>query len=229
MQKFVCTCPDLSHYAYALYIIFYLLLQAHEYLSADPAEDEDTLPLYPAEFLHTLEPAEMPPHVLTLKVGMPVMLLRNMDQSNGKANGTILKVLELGSRLIKAKIMNGSNAGDTMFIPCIKLYANESSQMPFRLIRTHFPIKPAFALTINKAQGQTLEKMGLYLPKAVFAHGMLHVALSRVGCEDAVNIMVIHSQPVGREGTFTRNIVYEEVLQQPVAMHARPTELRHQM
>ena len=155
----------------------------------------------------------MPPHVLTLKVGMPIMLLRNMNQSEGKANGTILRILELVNRLIKAKILNGSNAGDTMFIPRIKLYANDSSQMPFRLIRTQFPIKPAFAMTINKAQGQTLEKMGLYLPKAVFAHGMLYVALSRVGCEDGVSIMVTHPQPVGKEGTFTRNIVYEEVLQ----------------
>ena len=194
-------------------IRFYHLLQAQEYLSADTVEDEDTLPLYPAEFLHTMEPAEMPPHVLKLKVGMPVMLLRNMDQSEGKANGTILRVLELGNRLIKAKILNGSNAGDTMFIPRIKLYANDSSQMPFRLIRTQFPIKPAFAMTINKAQGQTLEKMGLYLPKPVFAHGMLYVALSRVGCEDGVNIMVTHPQPVGMEGTFTRNIVYKEVLE----------------
>ena len=46
----------------------------------------------------------MPPHVLTLKVGMPVMLLRNMNQSEGKTNGTILKILELGDKLIKAKI-----------------------------------------------------------------------------------------------------------------------------
>ena len=49
-----------------------------------------------------------------------------------------------------------------MFIPRIKLYATVSSQMPFRLIRTHLPIKPAFAMTGNKAQGQTMELMGLY-------------------------------------------------------------------
>ncbi len=52
-----------------------------------------------------------------------------------------------------------------MFIPRIKLYATVSSQMPFRLICTHLPIKPAFAMTVNKAQGQIMELMGLYLPK----------------------------------------------------------------
>ena len=89
--------------------------------------------------------------------------------------------------------------------------------MPFRLICTQFPIKPAFAMTVNKAQEQTLEQMSLYLPKPVFAHGMLYVALSRVSCEDGVNIMVKHPQSVGREGTFTRNIVYEESLASTVA------------
>ena len=101
----------------------------------------------------------------------------------------------------------------TMFIPHIKLYANDSSQMPFRLICMQFPIKPAFAMTVNKAQEQTLEQMSLFLPKPVFAYGMLYVALSCVSCEDGVNIMVKHPQPVGREGTCTRNIVYEEILQ----------------
>ena len=100
-----------------------------------------------------------------------------------------------------------------MFIPRIKLLANEKSHMPFRLIRTQFPIKPAFAMTVNKAQGQTCELVGLYLPKPVFSHGMLYVALSRVGCADGIKVMVTHPQPGGQEGTFTRNIVYEEVLQ----------------
>ena len=52
-----------------------------------------------------------------------------------------------------------------MFIPCSKLYATDSSQMPFRLIRTQFPIKPAFAMTVINAQGQVMELMGLYLPE----------------------------------------------------------------
>ncbi|KAL0054011.1 hypothetical protein WJX82_002375 [Trebouxia sp. C0006] len=138
-------------------------------------------------------------------------LVKNMrvHRLQGIPNGNIL---ELGNRLIKAKMLNGSDAGDPMFIPCIKLCANDSSQMPFHLICTQFPIKPAFAMTVKKAQGQTLELMGLYLPKPVFAHGMLYVALLRVNCEDGVNAMVTHPQPVGREGSFTRIIVYEEVL-----------------
>ena len=187
-------------------------MQAREFLSADTVEDESTLMLYPPEFLHTLEPAEMPPHKLTLKVGMPVMLLRNMNQAEGKANGTILIIRSIHSRLIEAQIVNGSNKGDIMFIPRIKLLAKQSDHMPFRLVRVQFPIKPAFAMTINKAQGQTLDRMGLYLSKPVFSHGMLYVALSRVGDADAITVMVTHPQPSGLTGTFTKNVVYKEVL-----------------
>ena len=44
-----------------------------------------------------------------------------------------------------------------------------------------FPIRPAFAMTINKAQGQTLSKCGVLLDEPVFTHGQLYVAALRCG------------------------------------------------
>ena len=62
--------------------------------------------------------------------------------------------------------------------------------MPFTLRRLQFPVRPAFAMTVNKSQGQTLKMVGVYLPKAVFSHGQLYVALSRVGNRQAVRVLV---------------------------------------
>jgi ATP-dependent exoDNAse (exonuclease V) alpha subunit len=42
--------------------------------------------------------------------------------------------------------------------------------MPFTFRRRQFPLRPAFAMTINNAQGQTLQIVGVYLPKPVFGH-----------------------------------------------------------
>ena len=52
--------------------------------------------------------------------------------------------------------------------------------LPIKFNRHQFPLKLAFAMTINKAQGQTFKFVGLYMLNDVFCHGQLYVAVSRV-------------------------------------------------
>jgi ATP-dependent DNA helicase PIF1 len=74
-------------------------------------------------------------------------------------------------------------------IPRIKLNPNES-KFSFKMIRSQFPVIPAFAMTINKSQGQSFDKVGVSLTNPVFAHGQLYVAFSRVRSKYGLKIFI---------------------------------------
>ena len=75
----------------------------------------------------------------------------------------------------------------------------------FEFKRLQFPIKASFAMSINKAQGQSLKVVGLNLAEPVFSHGQLYVACSRA--QDSKQLYMY--APNGR----TKNVVYQEALQ----------------
>jgi ATP-dependent exoDNAse (exonuclease V) alpha subunit len=75
--------------------------------------------------------------------------------------------------------------------------------------RRQFPIIVSYAMTINKSQGQSLDCVGLYLPKPVFSHGQLYVALSRVKTKKGLKILLLDEQK--QATNITTNVVYKEV------------------
>jgi len=87
---------------------------------------------------------------------------------------------------------------------------------PFTLRRHQFPVRPAFGMTINKAQGQTLKMVDIFLPKPVFTHGQLYVAMSRIGWPEGVKLLVTDGWEDAHENAhadvYTRNVIYTEVL-----------------
>ncbi|XP_062206556.1 ATP-dependent DNA helicase PIF1-like [Phragmites australis] len=187
------------------------------YHSFDRAED-DPHNYYPPEFLNSLTPNGLPPHVLKLKMNCPIILLRNIDPANGLCNGTRLVVRGSQRNAIDAEIVLGQHAGKRVFLPRIPLCPSDDEMFPFQFKRKQFPIRLSFAMTVNKAQGQTIPNVGIYLPESVFSHGQLYVALSRATARANIRVLAVPSNDKKKKkcskqsGTYTMNIVYREVL-----------------
>lgn len=177
---------------------------------------------HPIEAALRCTPRAFPPHVLNLKVGAIVMLLKNWSLADGLCNGTRFRVVECHLHAIKVAVLNGPNAGRE-FLFCRTEFRSPLTEAGLRISRFQFPFRLAFAMTINKSQGQTFNRVGLLLRKPVFAHGQLYVAASRVRNFDSLRILVqTHDLGLFRQGelrgydqdggVYTKNVVYRELL-----------------
>lgn len=174
------------------------------------ADDPDEVANYPTEFLNSLELNGLPPYALTLRVGAIVMLLRNLDSKRRLCNGTRLVVTELRQNNFKARMLSGGgDAPDDIIIPRIPVTSGSEDDLPFEMRRLQFPVRLSFAMTINKSQGQTFDRVGLHLPSPVFTHGQLYVAFSRARNAQSVRVGMYAD---GNGRFVTKNIVYREVL-----------------
>lgn len=178
-----------------------------ESMSMDRHEADDGEPLG-EEYFNSVNLPGFSKHQLFLRRGLPMILIRNLNVANGLCNGTRLVVQDFSERVLKCRLISGCCIGETVMLPKIKLIHEPSATAPVCFARFQFPVVDAFCLTINKAQGQTLGKVGVLLRTGVFAHGQLYVALSR--CKSLSDICVsICTNSLTPE---TTNVVLREVL-----------------
>lgn len=185
--------------------------EQYVYTSIDKAVDQRHQGDF-EDFLNTLNPKGLPPHRLILKKNCPLILLRNLDPIEGLCNGTRLICKDLRPNSIYVEIAVGEHKGKSFFLPKIPLYSpdNEKNGIPFS--RTQFPIKLCFAMTINRAQGQTLDYVGIYLREPVFSHGQLYVALSRAKTSQQVKVLILPPTfSETKSDCKTTNVVFHDV------------------
>ncbi|KAH1127282.1 hypothetical protein GYH30_016021 [Glycine max] len=194
-------------------VILQIIGDHMEYLSSDFIDKSETsensyFQSITTEFLNSLKTSGLPTHSIKLKIGSPIMLLRNLDQNQGLCNDTRLEVTKMAKHVIAAEIISGKNIGTTVYIPRMSMSPSQSP-WPFKLLRRQFLIMLSYAMTINKSQGQSLSMVGLYLPKPVFTHGQLYVALSRANSTKGLKILIHDDEQ--KSMNSTTNVVYKEV------------------
>ncbi|CAN1852140.1 hypothetical protein LINPERHAP1_LOCUS40515 [Linum perenne] len=111
----------------------------------------------------SIQNGNFPNHQLKLKVGVPVILLRNLDQTTGLCNGTRM-VIRTCTWFIEVEILTGTHVGERVYLPRLSLTSKQKS-VDFTLVRRQYPIALSFVMTINKSQGQTLHSVGLCLKR----------------------------------------------------------------
>ncbi|XP_042029804.1 uncharacterized protein LOC121776687 [Salvia splendens] len=125
------------------------------YLSSDSISKSDQssngfAEIHSMEFLNNLKCSGTPNHELLLKVGTPVMLLRNIDHANGLCNGTRLIITSLGDHVLEAKVLSVDNQGHKVLIPRMSLTPSDP-RLSFKFQRRQFPLSVSYAMTINKS------------------------------------------------------------------------------
>lgn len=150
--------------------------------AADFCMDCIDMDAYPPDYIASLSMKGAPPWMLQLKVGAKYMCIRNLNAPRGIINGTMLRLLRIGRRYLQMQVLTGKSAGSVeLFMKSKFTITPEASGLPFTVVRTQYPVIPAYCLSVHKAQGQSLMKLGVVFESDPFTHGQLYVALSRVG------------------------------------------------
>jgi len=183
--------------------------------SVDSVSEEDGMHhAYPAEFLQQLNASRLPPALLCLKVGSPVILLRNLDPGEGLCNGTRMVVLNVRRKVLQYRIISKDRRfkDKVMLIPRIRFLPNAET-LPVLFKRLQFPVRLAFAMTINKSQGQSVVLEGWRAAITVGTNdgpltGLLSQKVTYLFCDE---LDIVSKELRSRVRQATKDVVKSEV------------------
>ena len=139
----------------------------------DECIDDDDKKIFHSPELNKVNASGVPPHRLPLKKDTCIILIRNLNVKCRHVNGTRCIIEEMKPHVIKARLLDGGKYSE-IFIPKIPIVCADTD-FPARFTRRQFPILLAYYLTFNRAQGQSLKKVGMRLKRSVFTHGLLYL------------------------------------------------------
>lgn len=127
----------------------------------------------------------------------------------GHCNGTryIVDGMPVGGTVLNLRVACGRNKGKRLSLPRIPCEADDNFAVP-GFVRIQFPVRVCFAITTNKAQGQSFGgRIGIDQTDPCFSHGQMYVALSRTTHPKNVTVLT------RTEDERVKNVfVYQEVL-----------------
>ena len=136
--------------------------------------------------------SDVPPHILRIKVNDVCLIMRNLNVHDGVTNNTRVRILHITTKYIACQTIGDNPV--RIVLPRIRFNFRLPWGQSFMMTRLQFPLRRAFALSVHKSQGQTLERGLIDARGGFFAHGHLYVGMSRVTRYDKIALFVNRSQ-----------------------------------
>jgi hypothetical protein len=204
----------------------------HELLSSDQIADDPNGRTLSSEYLDNLPRAPgVPPHRLQLFVGAMCMLTRNFDPKRGLVNNRkcVIKKIFTGAANSCGRSMHKAvevalivedpdvpggycETEETYVIPRILFNFKPPRSTLLHIRRKQFPLALCYAITNNKAQGQTLARVVIDQRNDSFSHGQTYVAFGRARDRSSVHVLV-RPERCSEAQALVRNVVYPRLLQ----------------
>jgi hypothetical protein len=194
----------------ALHCVNILTSHSDVFYSADSVKEDTNMQADEAtpNFLSLQTHNGVPSHVLRLKLGCVCTLMCNLCVRKGLVKNARVIIRSLHRRFVQVQVIdNRTNAlGETHCIPRIR-FEFTPAYSSWTIHCVQFPLRLAYACTFNSCIGLTLDKAIVDVRTAVFAHGQLYTALSRVRTRNNCRVLFLDE-----EGPLTANIVYKDLL-----------------
>lgn len=161
---------------------------------------------------------------LTVREGDVMLLAKTLDKAAGLVKNARVVVVELRVHAIVVRLDRTDSPSSLHTIGRAVFAFNLKRSSPLKIVRTQLPLVHAWALTINRSQGQTLDGVLLDLRDAALEHGQAYVAISRVHTADELALFVDDNssllQPDSTRVGVLACVTYPELLRDPAATRA---------